>query len=234
MLSLYGSPVFTLVIGPSEDQLLVHQSVLARSPVLKSMCSEQFQEGQARVIKFPSENKRPFSCLISFLYSDDFIFNFSAESTDTEIQDLADVYVLADKYQVSGLKRRFIEHFLESRYPGSLLRTARIILDNVPDSDMAFRLFLEKRLQPMLISAAFIEISPFSSDDRGQEITLSSIVHQGGKIAGEIFGAQIAIYRHRTPGAKDSLPNALRRSGLTGWADLQREWEQAMLEEEIE
>jgi len=191
---VYGSEVFTILAGPEEERLLVHQGILARSPVFRAMTELPFKESAERTIQLPDDDSSHIRCLIASLYESVFLTQSECDleahdkkaaamqieliqrasryvprrlgktlSIDPEkthiadhghdstnhsplaagkeavAADLAQIYVLGDKYQLPALKRRTLEKLgnlvSSAEGPVPFLHLATILNDYIPDSD---------------------------------------------------------------------------------------------------
>jgi len=70
---VYDSKTFTFLAGPEEERLLLHQGILARSPVFRAMTELPVKESTERTIQLPDDDSSHFRCLIAFLYESDFL-----------------------------------------------------------------------------------------------------------------------------------------------------------------
>lgn len=96
------SDTFYIVVGDTKPGFIVHASVLIQSPVLLAMCEGQFEEAVTHKITLHDDNPADFSLMLEYLYTGDFPFEGS-DNLELEHQ-LADLYIMADKYQLQSLK----------------------------------------------------------------------------------------------------------------------------------
>jgi len=68
----YASDIFTIIAGPTQEQLLIHEAILGQSPVFRAMTQLPFIEKQERTIRLPDDQASHLRCLIAFLYTSDF------------------------------------------------------------------------------------------------------------------------------------------------------------------
>ena len=64
--------MFTLLVGPDEEELVVHGTHLAKSPALARMCDGGFAESGSRIIRMPEDDPTCMGCVIRYFYKDDF------------------------------------------------------------------------------------------------------------------------------------------------------------------
>jgi len=69
--------MFTLLAGSTEERILVHEAVLAGSPVFRAMTRLPFKEKEEQTIRLPDDEASHVRCLVAFLYTGGF-------STQTE------------------------------------------------------------------------------------------------------------------------------------------------------
>jgi len=72
----YASDIFTIIAGPTQEQLLIHEAILGQSPVFRAMTQLPFIEKQERTIRLPDDQASHLRCLVAFLYTS----NFTTES----------------------------------------------------------------------------------------------------------------------------------------------------------
>lgn len=68
----YASAIFTIIAGPTQEQLLIHEAILGQSPVFRAMTQLPFIEKQERTIRLPDDQASHLRCLVAFLYTSDF------------------------------------------------------------------------------------------------------------------------------------------------------------------
>lgn len=64
--------MFTLLAGPTEERILVHQAVLAGSPVFRAMIGLPFKEKEEQVIRLPEDEPSHIRSVVAFLYTGGF------------------------------------------------------------------------------------------------------------------------------------------------------------------
>ncbi|KAL9595000.1 MAG: hypothetical protein Q9179_005159, partial [Wetmoreana sp. 5 TL-2023] len=168
----FDSEIFTLTVGPEAKIMKVHAAYLCQSPVLERMCNARFKESQTKQIALPDDDPKVVTAIIQYLYGGDFCNigtdnlirgTFGAASvargtldepagnaagTVIEAADeLAEVYVTVEKYQLQDLKVLLVKKFesitdVKSR-PNSFLYAARKVYAGIPDSEDAYRTFFK-------------------------------------------------------------------------------------------
>jgi hypothetical protein len=93
----------TLLVGPEEERMVVHESYLSRdSAFFKAALKKQWTEGQTRVIKLPEELSEPVQYYIGYLYGGQLPTHNQVDgspySTDCHQSELlAQLYVLGER-----------------------------------------------------------------------------------------------------------------------------------------
>lgn len=65
----------TLLVGESEEALLVHKDVLcAASPVFESACKTEWEKAEDRVIRLKGYDPRIVEILVTWMYNDEMYF----------------------------------------------------------------------------------------------------------------------------------------------------------------
>ncbi|KAL9118181.1 MAG: hypothetical protein Q9187_005276 [Circinaria calcarea] len=187
-LSRFMSDTFNIIVGDTKPGFIVHASVLIQSPVLLAMCEGQFQEAVTHNIALDDDNPADFSLMLEYLYTGDFPFEGS-ENLELEHQ-LADIYILADKYQLPLLKDLVIAKLSSSTsfYVGSKAnRTAFFaiaykIYNGTTDSETnrVFYNFFAKFAVPVLQKLKRDEVQ-----------AVQDLLIDGGRFAGDMFAVQM-------------------------------------------
>ncbi|KAL9598281.1 MAG: hypothetical protein Q9219_004582 [cf. Caloplaca sp. 3 TL-2023] len=152
----FSSPIFTLVVGPEEVDFTVHASFLSISPVFKCMCHGLFKESEDRLIELPEDKPPVIRAIISYLYSGSFLDFGTMESGggSANAQDqLSDMYITADKYQMLDLKKLVVEKLedvtdVEER-PEEFLLTAQKIYAGISEEECPYRNFFHTTAQQL-------------------------------------------------------------------------------------
>ena len=79
--------MFTLLAGPNEERILVHEAVLAGSPVFRAMTGLPFKEKEEQVIRLPDDEPSHIRCVVAFLYTGGFD---TQSECDHQAQDVKD------------------------------------------------------------------------------------------------------------------------------------------------
>lgn len=105
--------MFTITVGDSHKKFFAHANILSKSPVLVRMCEGPFMESVTGDIDLPEDSAEDFGFLLEYLYIEDLpIPVFNTEEDEMAFPNkLADIYIMADKYQVSALKFRIVKEF---------------------------------------------------------------------------------------------------------------------------
>ena len=168
---------------------IAHETVLSKSPVFASMSRGSFEESQTRVFKLSDDDPEIFSLLIGCLYyqheklPDLIDLRKAFPKREAEIyQVIAELYVLADKYQIIGIQKSIVHtnmvgelHDDVSRF----FRAAETIYHNTSSSDCPFRLY-------------FRDNAPNALRERNQDVLkhIENLIHRGDDLAVDIFKAQ--------------------------------------------
>ena len=210
---LYSSAVFKIIAGPTQEEFLVHEALLAESPVFHAMTTLPFIEKEERIIRLPDDEASHVKCMIAWLYAKNFYTPSECELraqqfrgrggsqedalsstrrtvfdqcglftlatgfvtvsstsetrpnvevlgtgteplTDTErafAVDLAQIYILGDKYQLPGLTdcalTKLASPVFRVKHPVRFLHLAAVLNLYIPESDARFRSFVQDSLQ---------------------------------------------------------------------------------------
>ncbi|KAL9118227.1 MAG: hypothetical protein Q9187_005230, partial [Circinaria calcarea] len=184
--SRFASKVFTITVGDSNSTFSAHANILSKSPVLARMCQAPFQESLTGHIDLPDESAEDFGFLLEYLY----IENLAVPLFDTEEDEvafankLADIYIIADKYQVISLKFRIVKEFISitpfSDNPSAFFQMAHRMYHDTSGSksDGPFRDYFEYRAALLM---------RYMNDDVLE--VLDGLLEDGGKFAVDIAKA---------------------------------------------
>ncbi|KAI4175584.1 MAG: hypothetical protein LQ343_001575 [Gyalolechia ehrenbergii] len=136
----FDSAVFTITVGHEKHRFTAHATYLSQSPVLDRMCHGHFKESNDSLIDLPDDEPTVIKALIQYLYSGNFLDFGTMESGHGSAganDQLSDIYVTAEKYQMLDLKDLVVEKLkavtdVEDR-PVEFLTTAQKIYGNVPE-----------------------------------------------------------------------------------------------------
>lgn len=168
----FQSQIFTILAGPQRQKFTAHASFLSQSPVLDRMCHGQFEESRTFTICLPDDRPDVIRAVIQYLYSRD-IQKFGSVNpsgcTITALFDLAELYGVAEKYQLKGLKTVIIEK-LETiidvaKRPIEFLDVTKEIYDCIPDSDEDFRSFFRDAYTELLLPKDMPQVLRQQFDD---------------------------------------------------------------------
>lgn len=180
------------------------------------MCTNQsFPESQEKLIKLPEEDPKSFTYILNYMYGGDFaypspgkvqeqrnagVFQYpTKKQIDSHLDRLADLYLVADRYDIDPLKRlvttkmwpfahgdaESCKHFVE---------VGSRIIDAVPSTDRIFAEFLIHTLSEV-----------FSKNKAWNLTFLNNYFREGGEIA-VLLGR--ALRRAGNTGADDWRNNA--------------------------
>ena len=145
------------------------------------------------MIKLPEDDYHEVACLIQYLYTGDFALGSTDERPepykgDQSGQFAARVYVLADKYQIEGLKtvaaHKIIGLCNDQLLVRAFLKAAQVIYDNTASSDQIFRKQFKEAIKEVFI---------VKGGEQGDlAAAIKEILTGGGEIAFDIFDAQRA------------------------------------------
>ncbi|KAL8712376.1 MAG: hypothetical protein Q9225_006953, partial [Loekoesia sp. 1 TL-2023] len=136
----FVSTVFTVIAGAEKQRFTAHAAYLSQSPVLERMCYGRFKESQESRIELPDDDPVVIKAIIQYLYSGDFLDFGTIESgggSAGAADQLSDIYITAEKYQLLDLKSLVIEKLrtvtdVEER-PVEFLTTAQKIYADIPE-----------------------------------------------------------------------------------------------------
>ncbi|KAJ9611775.1 hypothetical protein H2200_004959 [Cladophialophora chaetospira] len=110
--SLYSSPIFKLIVGPDREVFTAHRAVLEKSYFFAS-CA-QFKEGETLEILLPEDKPEHMERIVAWLYTSQLEYHRPRVTSDDSrpaLIDLVSLYIVADKYFVSGLQMKIKEMF---------------------------------------------------------------------------------------------------------------------------
>ena len=111
----------TLLVGESEEPLLVHKDVLcAASPVFESACKIEWEKAEDRVIRLKEYDPRIVEILVTWMYNDEIYFPsdlaiWIEEQGDckyTRSDALALLTIMAENFQMPRLLNDIVDSFL--------------------------------------------------------------------------------------------------------------------------
>lgn len=192
MSSGFDSQMFTLTVGPEAKSFTAHAAFLSQSPVFEKMCSGQFQESHTCEIKLPEDNPEVIRAFIQYLYTGnvlDFGSLASGHGPKGAGLQLAGLYMTAEKYQMPNLKDLVLwklGSLLDpTKHPEEFLFIARLMYENIPDSDSGWRSLFKDcamcLLKPSLMSKCVRTV-------------FDHYLHQGGAQAVDMMEAKCTHY----------------------------------------
>ncbi|KAL8777559.1 MAG: hypothetical protein Q9194_002486 [Teloschistes cf. exilis] len=161
-------------------------------------------EFRTLTINLPDDEIEVFQAIIQYLYAGDFTELGSTAILDANEgigkEDLATMYITADKYQNQDLKSLVVKKFAAvidtKERPVEFLEIARRIYTSVPDSDEAYRSFFKSSFG----TAASIE--PKSTDLRQM---IEHCIYNGGKLALDMVEVRETELRKKSTVHSDAL-----------------------------
>ncbi|KAL8803994.1 MAG: hypothetical protein Q9200_006000 [Gallowayella weberi] len=188
----FDSKIFTLIVGPEEKQFTAHASFLAQSPVFDRMCHGHFEESHTLQIRLPEDDPIVIKAIIQYLYSGSF-HDFGTEeacgNTADAANELAEIYIVAEKYGLEDLKTLILEKLDEvtdvTWNIAEFLSVSRKIYACTSDSDDRYSKFFEVAMaeMPSLLDIVRYHLEVFQE-----------CVSSGGKLAVDMVTA--ILYRH--------------------------------------
>ena len=147
------------------------------------MCKGPFQESAERHVRLPEDDADDFGCILEYLY----LMDYAMDLEDPDVFDrLANVYILAEKYQMEPLKSLTVKKFRNglTSSQGAFFRVAQAIYQDTPDSDRIFRSYFAATAPEILLK--------LSAD---QFPVVRGIIQEGGILAVDIFEAWLEAHR---------------------------------------
>lgn len=183
----FNEDIYTLKVGSTQHVFTVHKNVLNLSPVLACMTSGSFSESVTKEIVLPEDDADSFGRIVEHLYGNNDAA-FEINLLDVEgAEKLADMYGLAEKYQLPNFQDRVIRKLKQL----DVLREDRMtffhiackICENTRDSDDIFETYFEEQ--------AAIHVKSMSKEEVEE---LSEMVYSGKNFAKKIFQIQANSY----------------------------------------
>lgn len=166
--------------------------MLAQSPVLARMTNSGFSESITKEIILPEDDEDAFGRIIELLYGNFYeAYNFRRYDESTSVQKLADMFVLADKYDLRGLQGGIVNELEDSKLlnenRAEFFSTAYRIAQDSQDS---YRYFLQ-----FFVDKAAVHLKSITA----QEInTLLEMVYTDGRFAVWMVQAQTRLFREES------------------------------------
>ena len=102
----------SIYVGETRALFLVHQDLLSSvSPYFEAALTTGFKEATARTVSLPEDDIESFERFVQWLYSGVYALSVfkTREMADKRYLQLAELYILADKFQVPKLKNDIID-----------------------------------------------------------------------------------------------------------------------------
>lgn len=183
--SVLESKIFTVVVGAECRELAVHESALSKSPVLERFCRGGFLETTTERIELKDDDSEIFDKVLSYLYRGDYEpfmlqldmvsgidtpyadHEASRETTDLVnkyAMDSAMVYIMADKYQLDGLKKVAVAkmELLQPIEYEVFFALSSLVYAAVPESDQLFRNYFTEFAPGQLMAAPQRHLVPYA------------------------------------------------------------------------
>lgn len=145
--SCLNSSTFSIHVGATKEPFFAHESVLSKSPVFDVLCKSQFCEDVSKHIDLPEDDPNTGS------------FNEPKEIEGVLVA-FQELYVLADEYQLFGLKTSVIRMVTKNMKDigrissFQFFETMHKIYSRVLNSDVPIRAYMGKfgllRLRPLM------------------------------------------------------------------------------------
>lgn len=178
---------------------IVHEAVIAKSPVLARMCQTPMAEAKTRIIKLPDDEPSIFGRVLEYLYCADYspwteaplgnegrtfkprLFAVGGIVPDRDSELLASIYIMADKYQLEQLQELTISKIklLLTLSDGAYYSMVHKVYDAIPSSDVCFRKYFMESVGPRLARLQAPELTK-----------LLEKIEAGGPLARDYFEAQ--------------------------------------------
>lgn len=178
--------MYKLFVGPERKIFYTHEAVLYHSPVLECMCNGSFKGSMEREIELPDDDATVFGCMLECMYSGIFRGG-EGSSRDVKAAMLADLYILAAKYQMEDLKKLLIielaailDDASDAEYIECFFDAARKIYEFIPDSDVLFPELFKRSMTQLL---GDIDGNPWLVAQ------FKRLISDGGKLALDSFDA---------------------------------------------
>ncbi|KAL8922447.1 MAG: hypothetical protein Q9208_005169 [Pyrenodesmia sp. 3 TL-2023] len=191
----YGSDSFTILVGPEQKSFRVHAAFLAQSPVFEISCYGKFKESHEQRIELPDDDPEVASAIIQYLYSGNVLDFGTADEEDGSAKaadQLAELYIAAEKYQLEDLKSLVVQKLERvtdvEQSPLEFLNTAQKIYSSIAEEENVYRLFFG--------ASASLLPRPTRMGKRLRE-AFDGCLFQGGFLSMDLTAAMSASYEER-------------------------------------
>ncbi|KAL8965969.1 MAG: hypothetical protein Q9183_003593, partial [Haloplaca sp. 2 TL-2023] len=203
----FDSEIFVLVVGTQKKRFRAHSAYLGQSPVFDAMCRHSFTESKTHQIDLPEDDPHVFSLILKYLYAGNFagydglLDDDSLDiDRDTRALQLADVFLLAEKYQLSDLKELLVSKLatfadVHENIP-AFLETARKVYSGIPETETVYRHFFQMAVTGML---------PVCKMDGPAREAFNKTVSDGGILATDLVAGMCSVYNFELRESQESL-----------------------------
>lgn len=198
---------------------IVHEAVIAKSPVLARMCQTPMAEAKTRIIKLPDDEPSIFGRVLEYLYCADYspwteaslanegrtwrprLSAVGGIVPDRDSELLASVYIMADKYQLEQLQELTISKIklLHTLSDDAYYSMVQKVYDAIPSSDVPFRQYFMETAGPRLKSLQAPGL-----------VKVLDKIEAGGPLARDYFEAQHKAFANEKEGSSGA-PFAYRK-----------------------
>ncbi|KAL8868283.1 MAG: hypothetical protein Q9174_005090 [Haloplaca sp. 1 TL-2023] len=167
-----------------------------QSPVFDAMCRHFFKESTTHQIDLPEDDPEAFNLTLKYLYTGDFagyngFVKNDGQDTDRDVRALrlADVFLLADKYQISDLKELVVSKLANlihvSENLPTFLEVSRTIYTGIPEEETVYRSFFKK---------AAMGIQKVDEMDGSSYKAFDKAISGGGMLASDLVASMLSQY----------------------------------------
>lgn len=207
MLRRLTSSIFIVTAGANHEQYAVHEDILKQSKILGRMCEGDFKEAYERRITLPDDDPIDVGILIEYLYMKTF-WTSGNPDCDVSKQDsavrLAHLYLLADKYDLEGMKdviTKKIYHHTDINVPEDWLAVAEIIYTATPDNDRRYPETLRRLVVRFMLNKC-------KEEKNGWTGALLDWTAKGGRLAVDISLGHRMFWVRRVQNRNQALTRA--------------------------
>ena len=183
----FNDDIYTLRVGSTQHRFIVHKDILNLSRVLSCMTNGSFSESVKKEIVLPEDDADSVGRILEHLYgNNDAAFDINLLDFEGA-EKLADMYGLADKYQLPDFQERVIRKLKqldvlrEDRM--AFFHIARKIWENTRESDDIFGSYFAEQ--------AAVHLKSMSEEEIAE---LSNMIHSGKSFAMKTFQVQADIF----------------------------------------
>lgn len=211
-----GSKTYELIVGPERKLFYTHEAVLSQSPVFEQICDELYEESEELQIELLDDDPTVFGFMLEYMYLGVFHVG-ETPKRDIEVALLADLYILAEKYQLEGLKKllmvpldAIVDDDTDAERIKSFFDAARKIYENTTDLEVVFPKFFRQRVGQLLCCTKLV---PYIEAD------INRCIGDGGRLAQDTFHGYCAFclesyYEDKTVHDKEKKEAKVARTEL--------------------